>query len=289
MRDEGEEVDVLVSVAVLAAAVLHASWNALAHGVRDKLLVFALLNVAYLACALVLVCLAPLPDRAAWPYLATSATLQVLYLVLLLQAYRLGDFGQMYPLARGSSVWLVAILSTVLLGRPLPAGELVGVLVISGGLAGLAFADGLPRRDQLPALAAALGTGVMIASYTLVDGTGVRQAGSVLGYVAWLFLLQSPVLPLLVLARRGRGVLAELRPLCRRGLAGGVLSLVAYGLVVWAQSRAALATVAALRETSIVIAALIGTLVFHERLGRLRMAASGAVLAGIAVLELAHG
>jgi drug/metabolite transporter (DMT)-like permease len=278
-----------VSAVVLAAAVLHAVWNALAHSVRDKLVGFALLNLAYTLCAVVMVCLAPMPAAAAWPYLAASALLQTLYQLLLLQAYRLGDFGQMYPLARGSSVWLVTLTSTTLLGAALPAGQLAGVVVMAAGLAGLALADGLPNRSQLPAIAAALGTGVMIAGYTLVDGTGVRHAGSVFGYVAWLFLLQGPILPLIAFALRGRRLIGRLRPVWRQGLAGGVLSLTAYALVVWAQSRASLAMVAALRETSIVIATLIGTVLFRERLGRLRTAASVTVLAGIALLELAHG
>ncbi len=278
-----------VPAVVLAAAVLHAVWNGLAHGIGDKLVGFTLINLAYTGCAAVLVCCTPVPDAAAWPFIAASAALQVVYQVLLLRAYQLGDFGQMYPMARGTSPLLVAVASTVVLGRPLPPGELVGVAVISGGLACLALADGIPGRSQLPALAAAVGTGVLIASYTVVDGTGVRHSGTVAGYVAWLFLCQGPVLPLIAWRIRGRALVGQLRPVCRRGLAGGVLSLLAYGLVVWAQARGDLAAIAALRETSIVIAALIGTLVFRERFGYLRLTASATVLTGIAVLELTRG
>lgn len=277
-----------VAVVVLAAALLHAMWNALAHGVPDKLTGFVLINVGYTGCAAVAVCLTPLPGARAWPFIAASAVLQVGYQLLLLQAYRLGDFGQMYPLARGTSPWLVAVVATTVLGQPLPAAEAVGVAVISLGLGGLVLADGIPGRAQLPALAAAVGTGVLIASYTVVDGTGVRQAASVTGYIAWMFLCQGPILPLLALAVRGPALLRQVRPVLGRGLTGGVLSLLAYGMVVWAQSRANLAAVAALRETSIVFGAAIGTVVFHERLGYLRTAASATVLTGIAVLELAH-
>ncbi|MFC5661732.1 EamA family transporter [Kitasatospora misakiensis] len=277
-----------VPVAVLTAAVLHAVWNGLAHRIEDKLVGFALINLAYTACAVVLVVLNPLPAAAAWPYLLASVAMQVAGQLLLLRAYQLGDFGQMYPIARGSAPLLVAVLSVTVLGEAPGGGELLGVAVISCGLVGLAFARGIPSRAQLPALGAALGTGVMIAAYTVSDGAGVRHAGTVGGYVAWLFLLQGPVLALIARARRGRGLLAGAGPAVPFGLLGGVLSLAAYGLVVWAQSRGNLATIAALRETSIVIAALIATVVFRERLGRLRMAASAAVLAGIAVLELAH-
>ncbi|MER7950570.1 DMT family transporter [Streptomyces sp. NPDC096079] len=275
-----------VPAVVLASAVLHAVWNGLTHGLRDKLAGFALISLASTACGAVLVCLAPLPDPAAWPYIAASAALQAAYQLLLLRAYQLGDFGQMYPTARGTSPVVVALVSTALLGHSLPAGQALGIAVVACGLAGLALADGIPGRAQLPALAAALGTGVMIASYTLVDGSGVRVSGSVFGYIAWLFLCQGLVLPLVAWARRGPALLTTLRPLWGRGLAGGVLSLLAYGLVVWAQSRGDLSTIAALRETSIVFGALIGAVVFREHLGHRRITASVAVLAGIAVLQL---
>ncbi|MFF1904909.1 EamA family transporter [Kitasatospora sp. NPDC058218] len=277
-----------VPVAVLAAAVLHAVWNGLAHRIPDKLVGFALINLAYTACAVVLVALNPLPAAAAWPYLIASVVMQVASQLLLLRAYQLGDFGQMYPIARGSAPLLVALLSVTLLGQGLGGGELLGVLVISCGLIGLALAKGIPGRAQLPALGAAAGTGVMIASYTVLDGSGVRHAGTVGGYVAWLFLLQGPSLALIAWVRRGRGLFVGVGRVVPVGIVGGVLSLTAYGLVVWAQSRGNLATIAALRETSIVIAALIATVVFRERLGRLRMTASAAVLAGIAVLEFAR-
>ncbi|MFE2550234.1 EamA family transporter [Streptomyces sp. NPDC059355] len=277
-----------VSVAVLAAALLHALWNGLAHRTEDKLAGFTLISLTITGCAAVMVCFVPAPDPAAWPFIALSTALQAAYQGLLLRAYQLGDFGQMYPIARGSAPLLVAVASWALLGERSTGAALLGVAVISCGLIGLAFADGLPTRSRLPALAAALGTGVAIASYTIVDGSGVRHAGSVGGYIAWLFLCQGPVLPLLAWARYGRGLAGRLRPQWRSGLVGGVLSLTAYGLVVWAQAHGSLATVAALRETSIVIAALIATLVFRERLGRVRTAASAVVLAGIAVMELAH-
>ncbi|MFE3903288.1 EamA family transporter [Streptomyces sp. NPDC059153] len=130
-------------------------------------------------------------------------------------------------------------------------------------------------------------TGAVIAGYTVVDGTGVHRSQTVIGYIAWLFLCQGPVLPLLALARRGRPLFAQLKPVCGIGLAGGAISLLAYGLVIWAQADGDLATVAALRETSILIAALIAALLFRERFGRLRLIAGAVVLAGITVLELA--
>ncbi|MFH7598698.1 DMT family transporter [Streptomyces racemochromogenes] len=278
-----------VPVVVLASAVLHAVWNALAHGLRDKLAGFTLISLASAGCGAVLVCFVPPPEPAAWPYIAASAALQAAYQLLLLRAYQLGDFGQMYPTARGTSPLVVTLVSTTLLGHPLPAGQAVGVAVISCGLAALALADGMPGRAQLPALAAALGTGVMIASYTLVDGSGVRVSGSVPGYIAWLFLGQGLVLPLIAWTVRGPALLTALRPMWGRGLVGGLLSLLAYGLVVWAQARGDLPTIAALRETSIVFGTLIGAVVFRERLGHRRITAGVTVLAGIAVLRFTGG
>jgi drug/metabolite transporter (DMT)-like permease len=279
-----------VPLVVLVAAVLHAIWNALAHGMKDQLVGFALINVAFTGCAAVLVCVTPLPNAAAWPFLVASGLLQVVYQALLLRAYRLGDFAQMYPLARGTSPLLVAVWSTVVLSQPIAGLELVGVLVISLGLVGLALPAGMPSRAQLPALAAAVGTGIVIAAYAVVDGTGVRQSSTVAGYIAWMFLVQGPTLLLAAFAVRGRSLLARLEPrVWIRGLSGGLLSLIAYGLVVWAQARGNLATIAALRETSIVMAALIGTVFLHERFGRFRMSASAVVVTGIAILELGHG
>ena len=275
-----------VVAAVLAAAFLHAAWNALAHNIRDTLAGFVLICLADVVCAAVLVAAVGLPSPRAWPFILVSAALEVGYLFALLQAYRLGEFGQMYPIARGTSPWVVALVATTVLGQRLAPAELIGILVISLGLIGLAFAGGMPGRAQLPALAAALGTGVLIASYTIVDGVGVRRSGDVLAYIGWIFLLQAPVLPIVALARHGRALPGRLRPFWIRGLAGGVLSMLAYGLVVWAQSRGALAPIAALREVSIVIATVIATVVFKERFGRVRLVASSAVVVGILLLNL---
>ncbi|KDN81938.1 DMT family transporter [Kitasatospora cheerisanensis] len=277
-----------VPVVVLAAALLHAVWNALVHGVRDRLAGVALMNLVFVAFGAVSALFVPLPGARALPYLLASTALQVGYQLLLARAYRLGDFGQMYPIARGTSPAVVALLAATVLHHPVPAGQAVAVVVISLGLAGLALAGGWPRREQLPALAAALGTGVLIACYTVVDGNGVRAANSTGGYLAWMFVLQGLAVLAAVVAVRGRTLLPALREGRAASVAGGLMSLTAYGLVVWAQTVGDLPTIAALRETSIVIAALIGTLVLRERLGTLRLAASATVLTGIALLELAH-
>lgn len=266
--------------------MLHATWNALAHAIDDQLVGFALIGAAVTVCAAGVVLASPAPSHASWPFLAGSVALHIAYNLLLMRCYRLGEFGQVYPVARGTSPWLVAIGAAVFAGESLPTMRLVGVLVVSVGLATLVFAGGIPTRAVRPAIAAALLTGVAIAAYTTLDGLGVRRAGTVAGYAGWLFLLQGPVLPLGAAAvRRGR-LWRQVRPHLLAGLTGGLLSLSAYGLVLWAQTRGALAPIAALRETSVIIGAAIGAIVFHERFGRWRVAATVLVAGGVILINL---
>jgi drug/metabolite transporter (DMT)-like permease len=201
-----------------------------------------------------------------------------------MRCYRYGEFGQVYPLARGISPLVVTILATVFVGEHLALPQLAGVAVVSGGLAALVFAGGRPGR---PALLAAVGTGLTIAAYTTVDGVGVRLSASPVGYIGWLMLLQSLCVPAFALVRR-RDVLAKQPPrILQTGLLAGALSVLAYGLVLWAQTRGALAPIAALRETSVIFGAIIGTLVFREPFGRTRIAATVLVAAGILLLNIA--
>jgi drug/metabolite transporter (DMT)-like permease len=212
--------------------------------------------------------------------------LHVLYNLPLMRSFMLGDFGQVYPLARGTAVAVVAVLATVAVGEPMPAVRLAGVVLVCLGLTALVAPGGRTVRAELPAVVAALGTGVMIAGYTTVDGVGVRISGSVLGYTGWLFLLQGVALPALAYARRGRDLARQARPHLLAGLAGGVLSLAAYGLVLWAQTRAPLAPVAALRETSSLMGAIIAAVVFKESFGPRRVVAAVVVTVGVVLTNL---
>jgi drug/metabolite transporter (DMT)-like permease len=271
---------------VLLAALLHATWNALAHAIPDRLIGFTLIGTTYLVAGGIMAAVAPQPAAGAWVYLLVSAVLHVFYNLLLMRSFMLGDFGQVYPLARGTAVAVVAVLATVAVGEAMPAVRLAGVVLVCLGLTALVVPAGRPGRAELPAVVAALGTGVMIASYTTVDGVGVRGSGSVLGYTGWLFLLQGAALPVLAYARRGRGLARQARPYLLAGLAGGVLSLAAYGLVLWAQTRAPLAPVAALRETSSLMGAIIGAVVFKESFGRRRVVAAVAVTIGVVLTNV---
>lgn len=276
----------LIVFAVLGSALLHATWNSLAHAVPDRLVCISLIGLVDAIGGAVMIAFAGLPPAGAWPFIIASAVLHVAYALLLAASYELGEFSQMYPLARGTSPWVVALVSVFLLGHPLPPAELLGVLAVSGGLLGLVLVGGLPGRKQLPALGVATLTGLMIAGYTVVDGLGVNQA-PLLAYSGWMFLLEGLPMPLIALARRRGDVLADsLRACAVPGLVGGVVALAAYTIVLWAQTSGALAPVAALRETSIVFGALIGSLFLGERLGHRRAVAAAVVLAGVLLISL---
>ncbi|TCC54671.1 EamA family transporter [Kribbella pittospori] len=270
---------------VLGAAVLHATWNAMAHGAPDRVAGLALFELAAGIIGLTAVLVMGLPPDGTWGYIIASAVLHLAYLGGLLASYQLGQFSQMYPLARGTSPWVVAVVSIVVLHQALALVELAGVLLISAGLIALVFI-GRPGRRQAPALLAACGTGLTIASYTVVDGLAVHKM-PVLTYMGWVFMLQGFLMPLVVLAWRGPGVLKLPRSAVLTGLAGGVVSMVAYGLVLWAQTRGTLAAIAALRETSIIFGAIIGTVFFGERFGPRRAIAAVVVVAGIVLISTA--
>jgi drug/metabolite transporter (DMT)-like permease len=274
-----------ITLVVLASAVLHATWNALAKSIKDQLAAFTLIGMGSLLVAL-LIPFVPHPAPASRPFIAVSALLHVGYATMLMLSYRVGDLGHVYPLARGVSPLLVAVLAAITVHERLDPLRLGGVLLVCTGLATLALAGGRPSLDGRPALVFALCTGVFIAAYTVIDGIGVRRSGSALGYSTWLFTLESPVVPLFAFARRGRDLAAQLRPVWRTGVLAGLLSLIAYALVIWAQTRGALAAVAALRETSVIIAAVIGALFLHEPFGRRRVIAATLVACGIVLLNL---
>ena len=274
---------------MLGAAVTHAAWNAIAHGIKDQTLAFALIGVGGIAVSIPLVIVAAMPRSASWPYLLASVAIHVFYNLLLMQCYRLGEFSQVYPLARGVSPLVVTILAAVFVHEHLALPQIAGVIVVSAGLAFLVFGGRRPRgglgERSYPgpqsAFLAAVGTGLTIAAYTTVDGVGVRLSASPVGYIGWLILLESLCVPLFALIRRREVLLKQPRRILLSGLAAGALSVLAYGLVLWAQTRGALAPIAALRETSVIFGAIIGTVIFREPFGRTRIMATVLVVAGI--------
>jgi drug/metabolite transporter (DMT)-like permease len=264
---------------------MHASWNSIAHGIKDQLVAFTLVGAGGALGAIPLIVFSPLPHMQSWPFLVASIALHVTYTVLLMQCYRLGDFSQVYPLARGTSPLVTTILAALVAGEiPTPA-RLAGVVIISAGLASLVLLGRRPHGNRA-ALVAAVATGLTIATYTTVDGLGVRVSGASFGYTGWLILLEGCAIPLWALTFRRQTLLRQTRSVVGLGLFGGVLSLLAYSLVLWAQTQGPLGPIAALRETSIIFGAIIGTVVFHERFGRPRILAAVLVATGILVLTL---
>ncbi|RKR02555.1 EamA-like transporter family protein [Kushneria sinocarnis] len=277
-----------VFLAILAAAALHAGWNALVRVNLDRLLAITLIQIGSGGLALLGLAFVPVPVRAAWPWLALSAVMHIGYNVYLARAYRIGELGQVYPVARGAAPLLVTLVSVMWLGDPLAPAEVSGVLVLVGGIVTMAFVGG--RRGAAPidrrTIGCALMTACFIAAYTLSDGAGARINGHAPGYALWLFAVNGLVMGGMLWRLRGRRALAALSGYWRVGLGGGAMSLLAYGIVIWAMSRAPMALVAALRESSILFALLIATLWLKEPLGRGRVLAAGMMLAGMVVMRL---
>jgi len=273
---------------VLLAAFAHAGWHAVVKSSGARTRTFAVMLLTGGAVGLAGALLLPLPAPAAWPYLAVSATVHYGYYGFLLLAYRYGDLSHVYPLARGSAPLAVAGGAWLLAAEALPPAGVAGLALASAGLMSLAFENGLPRGHAGRSVLYALGTGLLISGYTVVDGMGVRASGAPLSYIVWLNLLEALPIVLWLGVMRPDGFTRG-GVWWRHGLVGGLLATAAYGFVIYAMSAGGMAHVSALRETSTLFAALIGTLVLGEKGGGpvRRIAAAAMVAAGIVVLQLA--
>jgi drug/metabolite transporter (DMT)-like permease len=280
------QLSLAVIALVLFAGVLHAAWNAMASAISDKTLAFALIGTAQAAVAVIVLPIVGPPRSGAVAFAAASAAVHIVYTAALLQSYRLGDFGRAYPLARGTAPLLVGLGAWFIAGEHLTALQIVGTCTIAAALTGIVFAGGRLTRADLPATTAALLTGVTIASYTVIDGLGVRHAHNSLGYLTLLFAFQAPAILAISIYRLRHRLHRELMRDLPAGLGAGVISMLAYGIVVWAQTHGPLALVSALRETSVISGALIATLLFKEPFARRRLLPSVAVVLGILLIAL---
>ena len=292
---------------VVVAALAHASWNALVKSDDDRLVTLGAVNAVRFLLCIPIVLVLPLPAGASWPFLAASAILHVGYYTFLISAYRYGDLSKVYPLARGLSPLIVAAGAFAFAGERLGPIALAGVAVVCAGIASLSFggvgaapAGGNRERTRSAAnagddvaqarrdrrgLVFAAGTALFIAAYTVTDAMGARLSGNAVSYVAWLAILDG--LPMLIAAAAVRRAALAHHLVARMGksAAGGMLQLVAYGLVVWALTLAPMAAVSALRETSVLFAAIIGVKLLDEPLGTRRITAAALVAAGIMMIE----
>ncbi len=274
-----------VTAWVLLGALFHACWNALLKGSRARLFDIVGMNVAAAVMAVVALPLLPPVHAACVPWLLTSMVLQVIYFAGVAQAYRLGDLSQAYTIMRGFAPLLVALTGIAVLDERLSPAGLAGIVCIASGimLPALIGANGVARPGK--GTIAALSTAVVIAAYTLVDGMGARLSGSPVTYGLWLFLLHAIPIAAYGLFRDARGLVAHARAHWARGAGCGVLMVGSYVIALWAMTRAPVAAVAALRETSVVFAAIIGAVVLKERFGGWRVAGAALVAAGVVALR----
>ena len=280
--------DPIVLTLVLLAAVAHAGWNALVKASGERGAIFCVLLLTGGAFGLMAIAVLPLPAPEAWFYLFLSAIVHYGYYGFLLLAYRYGDLSHVYPLARGSAPLMVAGGAWIMAGEALGTMGIAGLVLASGGIMSLAFENGVPRNHAAKAVFFAIGTGMLIAAYTVVDGLGVRASGAPISYIAWLNVMEAVPISLWLLARRPLAFAGLTGRSWRQGIFGGVMAMMAYGLVIYALSLGAMAHVSALRETSVLFAALIGTLILRESAvspGR-RIVAAALVSIGIVTLQV---
>ncbi|WP_086922111.1 EamA family transporter [Variovorax sp. JS1663] len=282
-----------VVLAVLFAALLHAGWNALIKSGRDKALDTGLVHSIGIFLAIPLLMHTGLPPVAAWPYMAASLLIHIGYYIALTGAYKHGDLSLTYPVMRGSAPLLVALGSLGFIGEAMSATAWAGIVLLSIGVVTLGLSRSALRdsgeSQRGKALAFAVANAGIIALYTVVDGIGVRIAGDALAYVATLFLFDGIPFLLLVLWRRPgqrRAALAYMAGRWRIALIGSVASLGSYGIALWAMTRAPVAVVAALRETSVLFAAVIGVVFLREAFGWQRAAGTLVIVAGVMMLRL---
>ena len=268
---------------LLFAALLHASWNAIVKAGNDKL--YSAIGVTGSAAliALLLLPFAPAPSAASVPFMVASTILQVIYTVLVAKTYQISDMSQTYPLMRGTAPLLVAIISVLFLGDHLSTLAWGGIAVICTAILAMALNS---RSSSQRGVVLALMNAVVIAGYTLIDGTGVRLSETALGYTLWSFFLNGSSLLCWAMIARRREASRYLVQHWKKGVLGGMGTMGSYGLALWAMTQAPLAVVAALRESSILFGALIAWLLLKERVAGLRLVAAGGIAAGAILLRL---
>ena len=275
-----------VFLAVVFAALLHASWNATVKSGGDKLVSMSAIVVGHTPLALIAIPFVPLPAPESWPFIMASALIHITYQFVLLSAYRVGDFTLVYPVARGSAPLLVTAFTIVFLSEQLTTMHLLAVLLISGGILNLGLArasDGL-RNPKAAWLAVA--TGCCITSYSLVDGFGARAAGTSVGFYAWMTCINTALYSAIVAMRSPASLVKVFTDARGLMLLGGGASFIAYAIATWAFTQAPIALVMALRESSIIFALLIGVLFLNERFTLIKYLAIASTVAGAILMRL---
>jgi len=276
-----------VFLAVLFAAACHAGWNALIKVGLDPLSTTTLISLGAGLVALTLVPLVGVPAWAAWPWLIASVIVHLCYFASLIESYRTGDLGQVYPIARGSAPLMTAAATTVFIGEKLSLIGWTGILSLVAGVLLLSARGGreLAEVDRR-AIGFALFTALTICAYSVVDGIGARLSANPNAYSVWLFIGIAFVMLPYAIYRDGPDVIPAMRRFWRRGLAGGALQLLSYGIAIWAMTAAPIAIVATLRETSVLFGAVIAVVVLKEPLRAARIVAACLIVCGLILIRL---
>ncbi|MGY2286099.1 EamA family transporter [Pseudomonas gingeri] len=276
----------LATALVLVAAVLHAAWNTLIKFSGERLLVVACMDSVALLFVLLMLGFVTLPPAGIWPWIIASTLFELLYRYLLIQAYRVGDLGLVYPLMRGLSPLVVLGLTLVFAGESLTTQQILGILLIPCGMLCLLWQGGGGDRLPWSMLPVVLLIGLCIGGYTFVDGQALRRWPHPLDYLVWMSLLSAWPYPLVALTRRRAAFARFWREQWRLGLGVGFCVLFSYALVLWAMQLGSIAEAAALREISVILVVLFGMRYLKEPFGRPRLLACGLVLAGMLIMKI---
>jgi drug/metabolite transporter (DMT)-like permease len=273
---------------ILLAAALHAGWNVLVKFKLDRFSAVCLLQSVLGLMGLAMMAFYGLPPVAAVPYALASAFVHTFYLIFLARAYEAGDFGVAYPIARGSAPLFTLLGATAIGADALKPGALIGIFVLICGLMVLAFFGSRANPAQnRKALLYALATAAMISCYTLLDGLGSRAAGNATEYAGFAFFLFGLSIFVTGVALRGWTLVHQLLPHWKSGVAGGLVSGVAYWIIIWCMTQAPIAMVAALRETSVLFGLCMSAYVLKERLTVTRILGGVLIVGGAVAIRLA--
>jgi len=279
--------ETFVFLAVLFAAACHAGWNALIKVGLDPLSTTTLISVGSGIVALAFSPFVGVPAWAAWPWLAASIVIHLVYFASLIESYRTGDLGQVYPIARGSAPLMTAAVTSIFVGEKLSALGWAGIATLVGGVL-LLSARGARHLAEIDrrAIGFALFTALTICAYSVVDGIGARLSANPNGYSVWLFVGIAVVMVPYALYRDGRDVIPAMQRFWLRGFAGGALQVLSYGIAIWAMTVAPIAIVATLRETSVLFGAVIAVVVLKEPLRAVRIVAACLIVCGLVLIRV---
>lgn len=273
-----------ITMVVLCAAIFHATWNSLIKGGKDTLLDSMLLSSVWLIISITAFPFLPLPHENSWPFLGVSVFVHVSYLFLLANSYHNGELSRVYPIIRGLPPLIVSLVGFFILKEDMSIYGWLGVFAISIGILTLEIGNKTPSHKVL---ILSLATASMIATYTVIDGIGARLSGNSTSFLMWQSLFQAIIFITLVsLIRNKKRCLAHARMHWQRGVIGGILSIAAYGIVLWAMTQAPIAYVSALRETSVLFASIIAVLFLSEPLKTSRIVSAILIISGIVIMKI---